>query len=120
MSRTDTIPVCDGGEALHVNTKKTGEGGGFNLTDRRKALGHVRNRALMLAELFTESRRQSRRHVSVFRQGDCKSLGRRRVGFSVGHPFLVASFALPHAGLCETRYGIGPGPVCQDLPTHDR
>ena len=55
MSRADTVAVRDGGEALHMDTEKTGERGRLNLADLGKALGHMRNRAVMLAELFTDA-----------------------------------------------------------------
>jgi hypothetical protein len=54
MSRAHAIAMCDGGQPLHVDTEQVGERGGFNLADLREPLGHVRNRAVMLAELFTD------------------------------------------------------------------
>jgi hypothetical protein len=66
MSRADTIAVRNGGEALHMNTKETGERGSLNLADLGKALGYMRYRAVMLAKLFTDRRRQGGRHIPVF------------------------------------------------------
>ena len=76
MSRADTIAVRDGGEALHMDTEEPRERGGLNLADLGKALGHVRNRAVMLAQLLTDRRRQCGRDVTVLGQGDGESLGR--------------------------------------------
>jgi hypothetical protein len=54
MSRADTIAVRNGGEALHVNTKKTRESGGLDLADLRETLGNMGHRAVMLAQLFPD------------------------------------------------------------------
>ncbi len=66
MSRADTIAVRNGGEALHMNTKETGESCSLHLTDLGKALGYMRYRAVMLAKLFTDRRWQGGRHIPVF------------------------------------------------------
>ena len=54
MSRAHTIAVRDSGQPLHVDTEQAGERGGFNLADLGEPRGHMRNRAVMLAELLTD------------------------------------------------------------------
>jgi len=119
MSRADTIAMRDGRETLHVNSEQTGECGGLNLADRRKALGNVRNWAVMLAQLFTESRRQSRRNISVFGQSDCERLGRRDARPGMCYPFPVALLILGHARLGEARYRLRAGRGRKELQRVD-
>ena len=76
MRRADTIAVRDRCEALHMDTKEPRERGGLNLTDLRKTLGYVRNRAVMLAELLADGRRQRRRYIAVLGQLPFLSLRR--------------------------------------------
>ena len=57
MGRADTVAVRDGGEALHMNTEKSGERGGLDLADLWEALSDMGYRAMMLTELFTGRRR---------------------------------------------------------------
>ena len=57
MSRAHAIAVRDGGEALHMNTEKSGERGGLDLADLWEALSDMGYRAMMLTELFTGRRR---------------------------------------------------------------
>ena len=90
MSRADTIAVRDGGEALHMDTEEPRERGGLYFADLGKAFGHMCNRAVMLAQLFTDRRRQCGRDIAVLGQGDGESLRRCAVRCGVGHPLLVA------------------------------
>ena len=55
MSRADTVAVGDGGEALDVDTQQPGERLGLGLAELGKPLGHVRHRAVVLAELLAEA-----------------------------------------------------------------
>lgn len=115
MSRADTIAVRDGCEALHMDTKEPRERGGLNLTDLRKTLGYVRNRAVMLAQLLTDCRRQSGRHVPVLGQGDCERPGRGGVRRGVGHSLQVALFALGHPRFCKPGDGVRTGRCCEEF-----
>jgi enhancing lycopene biosynthesis protein 2 len=66
MSSANTIAVRNGGEALHMDSKETGERSSLNLADLGKALGYMCYRAVMLAKLFTDRRRQGGRNIPVF------------------------------------------------------
>ena len=65
MGRAHTIAMRDGGEALDVYPKQTGERSSLHLADLGKSLGHMRNRAVMLTELLADRRRQCRGDVAV-------------------------------------------------------
>jgi len=119
MSRADTIAVRDGCEALHMDTKEPRERGCLNLTDLRKTLGYVRNRAVMLAQLLTDCRRQSGSHVPVLGQGDCECLGRGGVRCGVGHSLPVALFALGHPRFCKPGDGVRTGRCCEEFQSLD-
>jgi hypothetical protein len=73
MGRAHAIAMCDGGKPLHVDAEQTGKSGSLNLADLWKALGHVRNRAVMLAQLFTDRRRQRRSNVPVLVKATAKA-----------------------------------------------
>jgi len=65
MGRAHTIAMRDGGEALHMYPKETGERSSLHLADLGKSLGHMRNRAVMLTELLTDRRWQCRCDVAI-------------------------------------------------------
>ena len=98
MSRADAVAVRDGGEALHMDTKETGERSCLHLADLGKARSHMRNRAVMLAELLTNGRRQRRRDIAILRQRACESLSRCGVR-------------------CRARFARGSAARCQPFST---
>ena len=119
MSRAHTIAMRDRGKPLHVDTEQAGERSRLNLADLRKALGHVRHRAVMLAELLTDGCRQGGSDVTVFGEGDRESLGVGGTGCGFCHPISVAHLAPGHSRLSEARYSIGPRRGCQKFQRLD-
>jgi hypothetical protein len=53
VRRTYRVAAGDGGQPLHMDTEKVGEGRGLGLAQLRKLLCDVRDRAVMLAQLRT-------------------------------------------------------------------
>src|SRR6476660_7484488 len=119
MRGADTVAVRDGGEALHMDTKETGERSCLHLADLGKARGHMRNRAVMLAELLTNGRRQRRRYIAVLGQCACESLSRCGVRCRVCDPLLVALLAIGHSRLCKERHSLGAGRGREELESLD-
>jgi len=84
MSGADTVAVRDGGEALDVNAQHPGEGFGFGLAQLRKLLGDMCDRAVVLAELLAERRRERRGDIAVVAQCRGQRLRRGRLRIGVG------------------------------------
>ena len=95
MSRADAIAVGDGGQPLDVDTEQAGERRGLHLAQLREPLGHVRHRAVMLAELLAGGwtaawTRRSRRRTSA----PARACAGVVPGRGVGQPLAVALLAL--------------------------
>src|SRR4051794_27976082 len=55
VRRTNTIAVRDGRESLHVPAGEPAECGSLRLTQLRELLGHMLDRAVMLAQLYADA-----------------------------------------------------------------
>lgn len=64
--RADAVSVRDGGEALDVGAQELGEDLGLRLAELWELLGHVRDRAVVLAELFALLRLGALRAVAAY------------------------------------------------------
>jgi hypothetical protein len=68
VSRADAVAVRDRGQPLHVRTQQPSEGLGLGVAEGGKLLGHMLDRAVMLADLYTlaaSRRRSGRRSVAI-------------------------------------------------------
>ena len=54
VGRADTVAVGDGGQPLDVGAEQPGERLGLGLAQLGELLGHVGDRAVVLAQLLTE------------------------------------------------------------------
>ena len=108
------VTVSDRCQPLDVRPEEFGEQLGLDLAQLRKDLGHLGNRAVVLADLLPGTRRLSGRHVPVCRQGLGQQLGRNLVGTFLPQGAIprlnVIDSGLGHRIECRRSDGVGKLP----------
>ena len=109
----DPVAVGDRGQSLDVSPEQPGEHLGLCFAQLRELCGHVRNRAVVLAELVTDRRLQHRRGVAVLGERSSKH-PRAVIGLSRRYHGAVALLELGGAAAGELRYSVGAAGLSQE------